>query len=413
MFSAATPEESDDIPVSSYENDNKHILLLTGKQKKNSSLTMNYKKLVPSLLFTLLLLNNLFTVVHMKPVPTGSVVVTGGDSKMTAAAASPLFFENVAAAAKARIKPDELESPKHMDAVKLEKDGRLNRDYRKEVFLGNHEEIELGTEVEQKLKLRDIFHRVDYSKDGLISMAELEEWIEQKVQEHFDETNDENEKIFKALDPDNDGFITWHEFFVQFLVAKGHQQDESEKHAADYETIDMGEKEKDMLIKNKFRWSEADEDPQDNKLNIQEFKNFRHPEQSDSMLRHMVNDILSNLDRDRDGVLTESEFIALPPGEAEGQSDWLQQEKVWQEERRKEFQNVIDVDKDGKVTKEELKNYVDPKNPGHAKMEVVNLMELADANKDQHLSLEEVMNNQDLFMGSKMVNAGRNFHDEF
>ncbi len=49
--------------------------------------------------------------------------------------------------------------PDHLDAVKLEQDGHLNRDYKKEIFLGNHEEIEKGTEEEMEKKLKDIFHR--------------------------------------------------------------------------------------------------------------------------------------------------------------------------------------------------------------------------------------------------------------
>ena len=49
--------------------------------------------------------------------------------------------------------------PDHLEAVKLEKDGHLNRDYKKEIFLGNHEEIDEGTDEQRETKLRDIFHR--------------------------------------------------------------------------------------------------------------------------------------------------------------------------------------------------------------------------------------------------------------
>ena len=42
-------------------------------------------------------------------------------------------------------------------------------------------------------------------KDSFISLPELEEWIMQKVQEHFDEAREENEKIFHALDMDKNG----------------------------------------------------------------------------------------------------------------------------------------------------------------------------------------------------------------
>jgi Ca2+-binding EF-hand superfamily protein len=49
---------------------------------------------------------------------------------------------------------------------------------------------------------------VDVDKDGLISLSELEDWIIQKVEEHFDETLEENEQVFKALDPDKDGLYS-------------------------------------------------------------------------------------------------------------------------------------------------------------------------------------------------------------
>jgi hypothetical protein len=60
-----------------------------------------------------------------------------------------------------------------------------------------------------------------------------------------------------------------------------------------------------------------------------------------------------------------------------------------------------------------FQNYVDPQNPNHARLEAENLLQLADDNKDEQLSLEEVLDNAELFLGSKMVNTGRNFHDEF
>ena len=52
---------------------------------------------------------------------------------------------------------------------------------------------------------------------------------------------------------------------------------------------------KEQLIRYKFRWAEADDEPQDNQLHIDEFKAFRHPEQSRNMLTKMVQDILDNL----------------------------------------------------------------------------------------------------------------------
>ncbi len=58
-------------------------------------------------------------------------------------------------------------------------------------------------------------------------------------------------------------------------------------------------------------------------------------------------------DKNHDGVVTEEEFVALPPGEVEG--EWKDVDRIWQEERRKEYKSVIDIDGDGKVTQDELK----------------------------------------------------------
>ena len=60
-----------------------------------------------------------------------------------------------------------------------------------------------------------------------------------------------------------------------------------------------------------------------------------------------------------------------------------------------------------------FQTYVDPQNPSHAQQEARNLIQLADTNKDGKLALKEVLENTELFLGSKMVNTGKSFHDEF
>ena len=54
---------------------------------------------------------------------------------------------------------NDLQPPDHLDAVRIEQDGHLNRDYRKEILLGNHEEFEEGNKDEKDNKLRDIFFK--------------------------------------------------------------------------------------------------------------------------------------------------------------------------------------------------------------------------------------------------------------
>jgi Ca2+-binding EF-hand superfamily protein len=47
--------------------------------------------------------------------------------------------------------------------------------------------------------------------------------------------------------------------------------------------------------------------------------------------------------------------VALPPADLDGMMHERNVDEVWQNERRKEFVNVIDVNHDGKVDVEELK----------------------------------------------------------
>ena len=54
--------------------------------------------------------------------------------------------------------------------------------------------------------------------------------------------------------------------------------------------------------------------------------------------------------------MTEDEFAALPPGEVD--AGWKETDRAWQNERRSEFRNVIDLDRNGKVTRDELKVHV-------------------------------------------------------
>ena len=41
--------------------------------------------------------------------------------------------------------------------------------------------------------------------DDFLSVEELADWIQLKVEEHFTDTDEENENVFKTLDRDKDG----------------------------------------------------------------------------------------------------------------------------------------------------------------------------------------------------------------
>lgn len=56
-------------------------------------------------------------------------------------------------------KLNDINPPDHMEGFRLERDGHLNRDYKKEIFLGHHEEFEWSDEEKVSGKLKVIFRR--------------------------------------------------------------------------------------------------------------------------------------------------------------------------------------------------------------------------------------------------------------
>ena len=51
--------------------------------------------------------------------------------------------------------------------------------------------------------------RVDHNGNNFITVDELEDWIIQKVQEHFQEASEENKHVFNSVDTNNDGKLKW------------------------------------------------------------------------------------------------------------------------------------------------------------------------------------------------------------
>ena len=133
---------------------------------------------------------------------------------------------------------------------------------------------------------------------------------------------------------------------------------------------------------------------------------------------------MEKFDDDGDGKLKKSEYIMDPYRDLDRDDISL---------REKEFDLVLDKNKDGIADKYSLINsvkfrlliplygcfrreivqFLDPKNPHWARYEAINLMSIADTNRDNRLDIHEVLAKPDLFLFSKLVNADAGFHGEF
>ncbi|XP_068603476.1 45 kDa calcium-binding protein [Brachionichthys hirsutus] len=309
---------------------------------------------------------------------------------------------------------NEILPPDHLNGVKMELDGHLNKDFHQEVFLGRDmEEFDEDSEPKRnRKKLVEIFIKVDYNKDKSVSAKEMQRWIMEKTEEHFQEATEENKNSFHAVDPDSDGHVTWDEYRVKFLASKGFSEQEVAEKIKNNEDLKLDEETQEVLESLKDRWVQADNSPTDQRLNEQEFLSFLHPEHSRGMLQYMVKEIVRDLDQDRDKKLSLSEFISLPVGTVENQQA-QDIDDDWVRDRRKEFQEVIDANGDGIVTMEELEEYMDPMNEHNALNEARQMIAVADENQNGSLELGEILKYSEYFTGSKLMDYARNVHEEF
>lgn len=309
---------------------------------------------------------------------------------------------------------NEIIPPDHLNGVKLEMDGHLNKDFHQEVFLGKDMDgfDEDSEPRRSRRKLMVIFSKVDVNTDRRISAKEMQHWIMEKTAEHFQEAVKENKLHFRAVDPDGDGHVSWDEYKVKFLASKGHNEREIADAIKNHEELKVDEETQEVLGNLRDRWYQADNPPADLLLTEDEFLSFLHPEHSRGMLKFMVKEIVRDLDQDGDKQLSLPEFISLPVGTVENQQG-QDIDDNWVKDRKKEFEELIDSNHDGIVTMEELENYMDPMNEYNALNEAKQMIAIADENQNHHLEPEEILKYSEFFTGSKLMDYARNVHEEF
>nr|CAD7447801.1 unnamed protein product [Timema bartmani] len=283
--------------------------------------------------------------------------------------------------------------PDHiLKTVHNDKDGMINKKFYKEVVIGGEQ---ANIADDPQILLENIFNKADTDHNKLLNIQELTVWINAKIQEHIHQALQENVGIFTGIDinPRN-GLISWDEYHTYFLKQKGFANKYLENHDKKHKGLSRSMKE--AIMRDRASWSEAARSDPDH-LTLDEFLAFRHPESSHATILTLVDELFDKFVFRRKGMATKK-GKSLSQGE---------------DERRKEFREVIDRDRDGKADRMELLMYIDPKNPRHAREEAQTLMALSDINHDNNLSLQEILNKMDLFLGSKMVDTARSFHDEF
>lgn len=280
-------------------------------------------------------------------------------------------------------------------------DEEHNLQYDHEAFLGEDSKAfdQLPPE-ESRRRLGLIVDKIDFNKDGFINQEELKDWIRYTQKRYIMEDVD---RQWKQHNPENKDKVVWEDYrklVYGFL-------DSMDPNEADKD--DEGFSYKAMLKRDRRRWSVADSD-EDDALNKEEFAAFLHPEETGHMRDVVVLETMEDIDKDKDGKISMNEYIGdMYRGEKN------EEEPEWVKSEREQFSKYRDTNGDGYMTEEEVKNWIMPPDFDHAEAEARHLIYEADADADQQLTKEEILNKYDLFVGSQATDFGEALarHDEF
>jgi len=295
-----------------------------------------------------------------------------------------------------------------------EGEGEHNSQYDHEAFLGKDEAKKFDdlSPDESKDKLGDIHGKIDNDSNGQVSLDELKKWMA-KAQHRYAETDAKDN--MENYDKDDDKKITFDEYkkgAYGFLKESGELKDvfnpdEYPKFQKDHADNEYYAK---SIAKDERRYKAADKNG-DSSLDADELAGFLHPETKEDMRHINAIETIEEMDKDGDNQISLDEFLAdLSPDDIDANKsgdtpEWIQEEK-------KNFTEVHDTNKDGKLDAEEVKRWIFPAEEDYLDDEAQHLLKEADANNDGQLSKDEMLEKYDVFVGSQATDFGEMLRDE-
>jgi len=275
-----------------------------------------------------------------------------------------------------------------------------NKEYDHEAFLGKeeaHKFDELSPEESKERLEKLVKSKIDKDKDGFVTEQELKDWIKYAQSKYI---FDDAAKQLESNDVNKDGFVTWDEYRNNTYGFLEDSKDESEH---DY---------KNMVTRDENRFKKADKDT-DGKLNSDEFASFLHPENDESMKDIVVDETMEDIDKDKDGYVSLDEYIGDLWPESDRESG--KEEPDYIKTEREQFSSFRDLNKDGKMDRDEVRQWILPPEYDHISAEAKHLLQESDSDKDSKLSVREIVEKYDLFVGSQATDFGEALkrHDEF
>ena len=230
-----------------------------------------------------------------------------------------------------------------------------------------YERAERSVVIKKKTSIIDknrrlIMSSLDASADEKLTANELAWGVQRRMAQHQQKALRANMRTFFDLDKKglSDGQVAWTEWLEAFKEKE-----------ADLDERSLAEK----LSYAKAAWFEAARSNPE-KLNIDEFLSFTHPEFSHPLILQEAVDTLNVLDRNGDGELTLEEF-AFNVDEGESK-------------RREALIVDLDTDGNGALSRNELLPIFNPKSEIWAMNQARKMLDSCDSDSDGKLNAREV-----------------------
>eukprot|EP00928_Gymnodinium_smaydae_P073411 TRINITY_DN56618_c0_g1_i1.p1 TRINITY_DN56618_c0_g1~~TRINITY_DN56618_c0_g1_i1.p1 ORF type:complete len:318 (+),score=90.71 TRINITY_DN56618_c0_g1_i1:51-956(+) len=220
-------------------------------------------------------------------------------------------------------------------------------------------------------KLEKLHAMIDTDKNGKVSLKETHEYSKK-----YKKTSAQGDiqHMLSEVDSDKDGKVT-----MQELIA------DAQAEAGDNEEEKAGLEERYRRDKEKFQAADADSD---NYLAGDELIHYFYPEMHEDVAKVMSKFTMEDRDTNKDGELTLKEFW--------GEED--SKESDFSEEEKRDFHR-LDKDGNGKLNLAELMTW--ETGEFHNVMSLKELLEVADADKDEHLTVDEIYDAREKIVNSE------------